>query len=97
MRSDIAEERQRVVKRESRIEFPLRHPRSGVDGPQKLERANEVRRETQEPTSFAARLEYEMEIPVLEVPQPTMHESRRATRRAAGEVVFLDERNAQSA
>jgi hypothetical protein len=53
----------------------LRHSRSGVDGPEKFERANEVRGETQQPPSLTARLEDEMKVAMFEVAQAAMHES----------------------
>ena len=43
MRADVPEERESVIKREPRVELPLRHARAGIYRPDELQRTNEVR------------------------------------------------------
>src|SRR5439155_12366832 len=93
MGGDVPEKRQRVVEREPGVELPLRHARTGIHWPDELERPNEVRREAQQPPPLSARLEDEMQIAVLEIAQPAVHQSRRSARRSAREVILLDERD----
>ena len=51
----------------------------------------------QQPSALGARLEHEMNLSVLEVPNAAVDEPRRAARRSAGEIVLLHERDVQSA
>src|SRR5689334_15047828 len=53
-------------------------------------------REAQQLPALAARLEHQVEIPVLEISQPTMYEARRAARRTAREIILLHEGDAHS-
>lgn len=53
-------------------------------------------REAQQPPALAARLEHQVEIPVLEISQPTMYEARRAARRTAREIILFYEGDAHS-
>ena len=97
MRSNIAKECQCVIKREAGGELPLWNASARVDGPEKLERTNEVRRQSQQTSAFGARLEDEMEKAVLEIAQAAVNEPGRTARCAARKIVFLHERDAQSA
>jgi hypothetical protein len=56
-----------------------------------------VRRNAQERASLAARLEHQMQMPMLEIAYAAMNESRRSARCAASEIVTLDERRAKTA
>ena len=53
-------------------------------------------REPQQSASLRARLEHEVQVSVLEISHATMNQPRRAARRSAGEVAFLDERNRET-
>jgi hypothetical protein len=55
-----------------------------------------VRRDAHERSPFPARLEHEMQMAMLEVAHAAMHESRRPARRAASEIVTLDECGGES-
>ena len=57
----------------------------------------EMRRDAQERTPFAARLEHEMQMPMLEITNAAVHEPRRPAGRPAGEVVALDQGGAEPA
>ena len=50
-----------------------------------------------QPLALAQRLVHEADVAVLQVAQPAVHELRALRRRAAGEVVALDQRGAQAA
>jgi hypothetical protein len=56
-----------------------------------------VGRQVEQPPALEARLEDEIEVAVLEVAQPAVHESRRTARGAAREVVALDQRDRETA
>ena len=58
---------------------------------------HEVRRVAAQPLPLAQRLVHEAHVAVLQVAQAAVHELRALRRRAAGEVVPLDERGAQPA
>ena len=58
---------------------------------------HEVRRVAAEPLPLAQRLVHEPHVAVLQVAQAAVHQLRALRRRAAGEVVPLDERGAQAA
>jgi hypothetical protein len=56
-----------------------------------------VWRQSKQSPAFGAGLENQMQVAVLEIPHAAMHESRRATRGPAREIVLLDEGDTQSA
>src|SRR3990170_4067591 len=95
MAPDIPEVRQQVVQPEPGGEFPARDARAAVHRPGELERLDERAGRVEENAPLAARLGYEMEVAVLEVAHAAVHEARRPARRAAREVLALDERHAQ--
>ena len=93
----VAEHGERIVQEEARAKLPERDTRAAVDRPRESERTHEVRRDAQQRSALAARLEHQMQMPMLEIPDATVHEARRAARRSAREVVSLDECGAESA
>src|SRR5437764_4426035 len=97
MRPDVPKERQRIIEREACVELPLRDASAGVHRPDELQWPNEMRRESEQSPSLAARLKNEMEKPVLEVAESAVNQPRRAARRPAREVALFDERHAQPA
>jgi hypothetical protein len=56
-----------------------------------------MRRDPKQRLPLAQVHAHEREISRLEVPQPAMDDARRGGRRAAAEIVFLDEHDAQPA
>jgi hypothetical protein len=56
-----------------------------------------MRRNLEQHASLARRLEHEPKLAMLEIPHAAVDESGRTARRAAGEIVALDERDTQSA
>ena len=93
----VAEQRQHVVQHQSRAKLPAWHARATVHRPRERQRPHEVRSDALQRTSLAARLEHQADLPMLEIPHPAVHETRRPTRRPARVVVPLHERYAQSA
>src|SRR4051812_46387273 len=92
----VPEERERIIERETGGELPARDARTRVHGPEKLERAHEVWGQAQQSTPLTARFEHEVEVPVLEIPQATVDEPRRAAGGAAREVILLHQGHAKS-
>src|SRR5881394_2673693 len=58
---------------------------------------NQMWRESQQLSALGARLEDEMELTVLQIPNATVNQTRRSARRSAGEVILLDERDGEPA
>jgi hypothetical protein len=56
-----------------------------------------VRGDPEQCASLAARLEYEMQMPMLEITNAAVNEPRRPAGRSAREVVSLDERRLETA
>ena len=50
-----------------------------------------MRRYSHQRSALATRFEHQMQVPVLEIPDTTMNEPRRSTRRSAREIIALDE------
>ena len=73
MASDVPEERERVVQRESGAELPARNSCVGIDGPREGERPHQVRRDSKQTSSLGARLEDEVKMAVLEVADAAVH------------------------
>jgi hypothetical protein len=55
-----------------------------------------VRGDAQQDATLAARLEDEVQVAVLEIPDAAMHETRRPARGAAREVAAFDERDIEA-
>jgi hypothetical protein len=94
---DVTEQREQVVHPEPGIQLPSRDARAPVHGPGELEWPDEVRRDLEEDPALAARLEHEVEEPMLEVSHAAMDQLRRPVRRAAREVVPVHERHGKAA
>src|SRR5260221_3782382 len=95
MTADVAKQRQRIVQRETDVELPARNAVSRVHRPGEGHRTHEMRRDSKQRSPFAAGLEDERELPVLEIAQPAVHEARRPTGGTARKIVLLHERNAK--
>ena len=76
MPPDVSEEREQVIERETRGELPHRHPGRPVDGPGEFERLHQMRREPKQAPAFGARLEHETKMPVLEIANAAVDQSR---------------------
>ncbi len=85
--------REQIVKLERRSELPAADPCTAVYGPGELEWTNEVRRDPEQRLPLSHRLANHAKLSVLEVANAAVYESRRSARRAAREIVFLDECN----
>src|SRR6185312_4338706 len=79
-------------------------PHPGAVDERLLERVDELDRPGQmraelleDELALAQRLEHEVEVELLEVAQATVHQLRRAARRARGEVARLDQRDLEPA
>src|SRR4051812_37288728 len=93
----VAEHGQRVVHEQADSELPQRNSRALIHGPREPEWPHEVRGDAEEGASLAARLEYEMEMPMLEIANAAVNEARRPAGRSAREVVSLHERRLETA
>src|SRR5581483_2933426 len=58
---------------------------------------HQVRRDRQQGPPFAARLEDEMQVPVLEIPDATVDETGGSAARSAREIIALDESGLETA
>jgi hypothetical protein len=54
-------------------------------------------RDAQQPATFAARLQHEVQVTVLEVTHTTVHKSRGPARGPAGEIAALEQRDGETA
>ena len=81
----------------ARATFGLIRPSLREHRDEERQQPHEVRGVAAQPLALAQGLVDEPDVAVLEVAQPAVDELRALRRRAAGEVVALDERGAQAA
>ena len=96
MLRDVSKRREQVVQPEAGVEFPARNPGAAIHRPGELQRPHEMRRSLEQDPALAARFEHQMKKSVFEIPHAAVHEPRRPARRAAREIVALDERDRKS-
>ena len=92
----IAKERQRIVKPHPRFHLPAWNTRALIHGPDKAQRAYEVRGEVQQPASFGAGLEDETQLAMLQISQSPVDKVRRATGGPAREVALVHEHHTEA-
>ena len=78
-------------------DLPRDHPVLRHDRDEEREHLDHVGRVAHQPAPLVERLVHEPDVTVLQVPQPTVDQLRTLRRRAAGEVVALDQRHSQAA
>ena len=66
------------------------------EGQQELQRIDQMRVALKQPLALPQRLEHLPNVPVFEIAQASMNDSSRATGRACGEIVLLDQKGAAS-
>jgi hypothetical protein len=93
----VPEEREGVIEHEAGGELPAGDASALVDGPDEGKRPDEVGGEPEEAGALDARLEDEGEVAVLEVADAAVDEAGGAAGSPGGEVLALDEGDAQAA
>src|SRR5690606_12326622 len=86
--------RQQVVERETDLDLPAGPARAAIDREIQPQRLDEVRRELEQRVALTQRFADEPELAVLEITQPAVDQSSRRARRAAADIVLLEDEHA---
>ena len=75
VRTDVAKQRQRIVRQQPRTQLPPRNARAAIHRPHEAQRTDQVRRDLQQRAPLTTGLEYHVQVPVLQIAHAAMHQS----------------------